>query len=489
MLGSIIRGVPDLFVLVIVFGITIFVHELGHFIAAIKCGMIVDVFSIGFGPALWQRRYKGVLYKIGWIPFGGYVALPQLDPGGMEKIQGGHAEPGPDGKPARIIPEVSPWKKMIVAVSGVTGNIILAILLAWGIYFSPHTVNGNAGGDTVIGFVSEQSPAYEAGLRAGDKVLAVNDQPVASWHDFAVECALGADRTNGLALHILSDGVEREIDVKTGANVMGVQVLEGVERQLLCVIIDVMEGGPAAAAGFEPGDRVISVDSVPITGVQHFIDLVGESGGRSVTVDVERSGENISLTVTPRYDENSDRALIEVHVGSAEEGVMPWMVHKNPWAQIRADAAGIFRILRALVTPRESRQAAQGLGGPIMIFATLWVSIRSSLLSAIGFLRFLNVNLAILNLLPIPVLDGGHLLFALWEGITRRPVNPKVSSALVNFFAALLIGVLLLLTYRDISRISKFIPLLRESDKELVEQVEPSEPSARTEEQRGINQE
>lgn len=469
MLGTVIRGIPDVLVLIVVFSITVFVHELGHFIAAIKCGMIVDVFSIGFGPAIWKRRYKGVVYKIGWIPFGGYVALPQLDPAGMDKVQGGHAEPGPDGETVRVIPDISPWKKVVVAVSGVAGNLVLAVILAWIIYWGPHPDDPDASGRPVVGFVSEDTPAHAAGLRAGDKVLAVNNKHVTSWHDFLIECALGADRGNRISLLVLSSGEERELVIETERNVMGVQVLEGVERELMTVIVGVLEGGAAHSAGFMPKDRVISVDDQSISSVQHFMDMINEAGGRRVTVDVERDGRRVSLEVEPQYNEEYGRAMIGVRVEPAEEGVMPWMVHKNPWAQVRGDAAGIFRILRALVTPRESKHAAQGLGGPIMIFATLWISIRSSMLNAVGFLRFLNVNLAILNMLPIPVLDGGHLVFSLWEGITRRRVHPKLVNSLVNFFAVLLIGAMLILTYRDITRITRFFPMFRSAAEEPVE--------------------
>jgi regulator of sigma E protease len=174
---------------------------------------------------------------------------------------------------------------------------------------------------------------------------------------------------------------------------------------------------------------------------------------------VEREGARITATVQPQYNEEKKRVLIGVALGLIPS--LPWMQKQAPLDQILYDATGIFRILRALVTPREARQAAGALGGPVMIIMALWGSIKISYIYGLGFLRFLNVNLAILNLLPIPVLDGGHVLFSLWEGITRRRVHPRVVTVLINVFAVLLIGAMLLLTYRDIFRL---VPAFRKKD-------------------------
>src|SRR5210317_1991058 len=116
---SIIKSLGDVLVLIVLFGITIFVHELGHFWVALKCGLVVDTFSIGFGPAIWKKKVNGVVYKIGWIPFGGYVALPQLDPSGMSHIQDGEGE-----QETRELPPVAPWKRILVSVAGAGGNVI-----------------------------------------------------------------------------------------------------------------------------------------------------------------------------------------------------------------------------------------------------------------------------------------------------------------------------------------------------------------------------
>jgi regulator of sigma E protease len=205
----------------------------------------------------------------------------------------------------------------------------------------------------------------------------------------------------------------------------------------------------AEKAGFKDGDVVQTLDGERVLSTAHFSDLLRAHGDREATVVVQRGEQNVTLSVVPEYNPTEKRAMIGVRLVDVDD-VVAWMQYKNPWDQIRYDAIGIVRILQALGTPKEAKHAAEGLGGPLLIFLALWASIKISLLNGFGFIRFLNVNLAIVNLLPIPVLDGGHILFCLWEGITRRRVHPKVINTLTNIFLPLIIGAMLILTYRDI---------------------------------------
>jgi regulator of sigma E protease len=145
-----------------------------------------------------------------------------------------------------------------------------------------------------------------------------------------------------------------------------------------------------------------------------------------------------------------DRALIGVNLGGT--GAMPWSLSGSPIEQIKSDASSIFRLLKALTTKGEAKQAAGGLGGPVAIFTMIWFALKMGIINALGLIRFININLAVLNLLPLPVLDGGHICFALWEGITHRKVHPKLVAALVNAFAILLISAMLFLSWRDADR-------------------------------------
>lgn len=464
-MNLIISGFADILVLVALFGLAIFVHELGHFVAARLCGMVVEVFSIGFGPAIWSRKVNGIVYKISWVPIGGYVALPQLDPAGMSAIQGeeadgkkGDAKPVKAGEETVTYPPIALWKKIVVSVAGPLGNIILAVILAWFIYLVP-TDKEIEKGSTVVGYVATNSVAYEMGMRPGDTIAAVNGRPVSSWIEYLTECHLTAARTNGVTLTVVSpSGTTQTMAVATQkVKDSSLSLVPGVDRASLCVITAVLPGTPADRAGFKEKDIVTSCNSNQLASRDHFIALVATSANKEMLVSVDRQGKTIDLRVTPQFNEEHKRAVVGVEVAEAlKSRGAQWMEHKNPWDQLKGDAKAISRILKALTSRAEAGQAAGALGGPLMIAMTLWISIQTSLLNAFGFIRFLCVNLAILNLLPLPVLDGGHVVFALWEIVTRRKPHPKVVNFLVYCFACLLLTAVVLLTFRDFRLVHRF---------------------------------
>jgi regulator of sigma E protease len=203
------------------------------------------------------------------------------------------------------------------------------------------------------------------------------------------------------------------------------------------------------------GDVIKSVDVKPFANRSQFSAAISGFRDKQVTVVVDRGGHPVEVKVTPQYKAEFDMVMVGVKGDDFERGVPMWMEHREPMAQIKADASSIGRILQALFRREEAKKAWNGLGGPIMIVATLWMAIQESWINAIAFLRFLNVNLAILNLLPIPVLDGGHVVFFLWEAVTRRRVHPKVVHYLTNAMAALLIGVFIMICSRDVVRMNK----------------------------------
>lgn len=463
-LGAILAGVG----VALLFSLAVFIHELGHFLAARWMGMTIDVFSVGFGPAIWKRKIGETEYRISWIPLGGYVALPQLDPSGMDLIQGsregGEAEdegsviPADAGTaaadaapPARRLADIAPWRRMIVAAAGPTGNLVLAVFLAWVVYLAPDSGAGGAG--TTVGFVGEESAAYASGLRAGDLFISVNQNRVNNWNEFLVECHLGGDVSNGLAAVVRRDGKVLDLHIPVKREPEGGLVrIDGIGPLIPCVVGALTTNSPAEKAGLLPGDVVLRLDGWLLASYKDMMERVNEAGERPVILTIVRKGREIEVAMTPRFDAESGRHLVGIAFDGRAGYAPQWMQYRNPWMQLKNDASGVIRILRALFAPRvkgEAGRAASGLSGPLVIFVLLWYQVRQGLIVSLAFLRFLCVNLALLNLLPLPVLDGGHIVFALYESVTRRKPNASFVNALSNVFAVLLLGLMALLLFRD----------------------------------------
>ena len=215
---------------------------------------------------------------------------------------------------------------------------------------------------------------------------------------------------------------------------------------------DVPKEGPAFEAGLKAGDKVKAVNGHAISTWSQMQTEVQLSGGKATSFVLDRAGEEMELSITPKRDEASGAYYILAFSTTNNVKASAWMPSRNPLDQIAWDAGQIFRVLKALVTPKESKAAASALGGPVMIAEGLYNQVRRNGWDALGVLRFLCINLAILNLLPIPVLDGGLILFALFELVTKRKVPRKLVNGLSQVFMYLFLGLMLLLVYRDIAR-------------------------------------
>lgn len=443
---------------IFLFGITIFAHELGHFLVARWFGMVVDVFSIGFGPAIWKKKIKGVLYKICVIPIGGYVALPQMDPNGAgsESQTSSHSKDiQSSGSPRKYLQPVAPWKKIIVAVAGALGNIALAMLIAWVVFLvgKPSTPAERC---SVIGFVETNSIAYQKGIRTGDEIIAVNAHDVNSWNEMLQECA----RFREVYFTLKTPEGLRSVCVPTEKSILEFRMVRGLRAVTICRVIAVELDSSAARAGIRYGDVIKTFNNIKVLSIEHLITLVSSQSNRQVDIGVVRNDELLKLQVTPRLDPALGRARIGIRFDPMAVDY-DQVVHIRPGVQLRNHATMIFRVVRSLVTPKEARATAQGLGGPIMIVYMLLDVVSRGVIIALSFTCFLNVNLAILNLLPIPVLDGGHIMFSLWELITRKPLHQSVVVWLSHICAGLLICAILLLSGRDVKRLLKLRRLMK----------------------------
>lgn len=433
----------------IFFGASIFLHEFGHFWMARKLGMKVDAFAIGFGPKIFGWTRDGIEYSLRWIPAGGFVKLPQMIT--SEALEG-HKTPE-DLK----VPPAPPLHKILVAVAGPFMNVVFAFCIGTFIYFVglPILVN-----PSIIGYIEPGSEEANLGIKEGDKIVEVNNQPVNSWQDVNLATILA--KTNQIPVVIERNGVRSTYQLPAKIN-------EAVHLKILNLnpkdhpeIQDVKADGAAAEAGLKVKDVVISFAGVPIASRDQLIDLIHKRAGQPSEIVVERGKEKVTLSVTPRAEPGTSSGRIGVALGN--NSVTVYIVRKPgplPWDQIYEVWDKTVKTLDALFHSKQTGVGLSDLSGPPGIFAMLAVQLNTDYRLALSFLVLLNVNLAILNMLPIPVLDGGHIMMSVVEKIRRRPLSARFVEYTTTAFAVLLISLMLFVSVNDFKRFSLFKAMFR----------------------------
>ena len=425
----------------VLFGAAIFIHEFGHFWVARRLGMKVDEFAVGFGPKIHSWKRDGIEYSLRWIPAGGFVKLPQMIT--SEALE---------GKSAEKIPPASPWRKIPVAFAGPFMNVVFAFVIATVIYFVGLPVPVNP---SIIGYVEPNSAEAKLGIKESDRIVAVDGQTVKSWQDVVMNTIVA--RTNVFPVVIEQDGREKTYQLHaTADNALGLKLLN-LDPRDHPEVMEVMSGSAAEKAGLAHGDHIISFAGVPVASREQLIDLIRKRGGQSTEIRVERDVKKITLNITPTSNPKTKLGQIGVMLGT--DSTQVYVVQKpgpTPWENINDQLAKTFVVINALVHTRETGVGAKDLSGPVGIFALLATEVKTDYRLALNFLVFLNINLAILNLLPIPVLDGGHILMAVIEKIRRRPLSIEFVEYTTTGFAVLLISFMLYVTFFDIKRIPLF---------------------------------
>jgi len=430
----------------LIFNLLIVVHELGHFLAARWRGLVVEKFAIWFGKPIWSKTINGVEYRLGSIPAGGFVAIPQLAP--MEAVE------GESQTPREELPPVKPLDKIIVAAAGPLFSFGLAFAMALIVWFvgKPQSEIDS----TTIGFVKEGGPAYQAGLRPGDQILTVDGKPVKHFLSGTDSVKWRIVRSEGktIPMTVLREGQEVSIDcgwTKPETSSWRRPALREIQigPRIVPGVGFVVRGSLADKAGFRAGDLVTDLNGEPIFNLSDMGPIIDANRGKEVVFTVERGGESLQLPMA-LPPPSADGMPVDFGI----EWGRTTLAYPNPFHQVKDAATSIFRMVGALLSPASDVKAAH-FSGPVGIMRLYYQIFESpdGWRIALAFSVLINVNLALLNLLPFPVLDGGHITLAIIEAIRRKPISVRVLEVVQTACALLLIGFMLYLTFYDVGDI------------------------------------
>ena len=447
MLFRIFNFIFVLLEVLLLFNVIIIVHEVGHFLAARWRGLYIEGFGVWFGKPIWQKKINGVQYSLGSIPAGGFVKLPQLAP--MDVIE------GEADVPREQLPPISALDKTIVAFAGPLFSFGLAILLACLVYVVGKPTS-ELERTTTIGFVEPGSPAERAGLLPGDKILEVDGHAVKRFSGMINSVSWFVVRSEGdhIAFKIERDGKVTTIESgwmkepRKGWGRAGLRQVQ-IGPAMTSKVEKVETNTPAAEAGLKPGDVITHVNGQRIFSPATLSEEIEQHPDRAVALTVQRGDQWLNFSIQPKplpSEEGKSRARIGI---AWDPGVT--IIHPGPVQQIVDSVTTIGNMIGALASPK-SDVKAQHFSGPVGIMRLYYTMFESEQgwRMALWFSVFFNVNLAILNLIPLPVLDGGHIVLAFIEAIRRKPVNVKVLEVIQSACALLLISYMLYVTFFDV---------------------------------------
>jgi regulator of sigma E protease len=426
----------------------IVVHELGHFLAARWRGLFIEGFGVWFGKPIWKKTINGVQYSLGSLPFGGFVKLPQLAP--MDIIE------GKADMERAALPKISALDKIIVAVAGPLFSLLLALFFACVVWAVGHPVS-ESDQTTVVGYVEKDSPAAKAGLQAGDKILEVDGRRVSRFFGMNDSVVWNVVRSEG---PVIPFKVERDGKIVTMDVVPLIAETSGWRRKstrqvmihpaVTPLVEDVEKDSPAAKAGLKGGDVITAVNGIRIFNTLTLVDEIEKHPTDELTLDVRRGAEQFQARVrpVPIESEGTTKPRIGIHW---DGGGRMSLSHPDPVEQVYHSITSTLQTIGAVASP-SSDVKLQHMSGPIMIVRIYYLLFESDngWKLALWFSVILNVNLAILNMLPIPVLDGGHIVLAVIEGVRRKPVNMKILEWVQTACATLIIGYMLYISFFDI---------------------------------------
>ncbi len=418
---------------VIVFGILVFVHEFGHFFTAKLCGVRVEVFSFGYGKRLFGFKKGNTDYRISLIPMGGYVKL--LGEGMFDKTK----ELAPDDMMAQ-----PRWKRFLIMVMGSLMNILLAVFLVSILNLAGVQSPDYLDHQPVVGWIDQGSPAEKAGVQIGDEILKINGRAVKNWSD--VEIAIGSKPDKTLKIDLKRAGAESAVELKTETVTKYQMGYAGLRAMILTQIQMVVSGSPAEKAGLKPGDVIMAIDGRPVYFYQ-FIGEIEKNAGKNILLAVDRKGEMLELPVTPRFEGKVGKIGI---TQTPKSVLKKYSLFPAIGASISENVKNTTLVLRFLKELFTGQASTKQLGGPLDIANFSYAAMRLGWLAMISWIAVISLQLGIMNLFPIPVLDGGQIFILAIESITRRDISLKAREIWTQIGFAMFVVLIVFVILNDI---------------------------------------
>lgn len=437
--------------LAIVLGIMVLVHEFGHFAVAKLCGIRVETFSIGFGKRLIGFRRGDTDYRLSLLPLGGYVKMSGDNPGEAP------TDPGDFNAHPR-------WQRMLVALAGPFANFILAIGLMTGVSMLHNEVQEYLTGPALADYVPANTPASRVGIQSGDLVVHYDNVENPTWDQVAIRSLLNLNQT--IPFSYIHDGqrvnTKLFVEAKDGADNFALDRLGLIPKmQNTPVEVDSLEPNmPALRAGLKPGDRITSIDGLQLHSVPALLSYLQDQAGKPSSLVVLRSGQSLPIQITPQ--------LAEVGDGSKDYRLgfrpvqPPVKVERLPftkavvasWEYNKKGSMLIVEVLKRMFTRQVS---VRSLSGPIGIGQQIHqAASMPGWMPLIGLMAYISLNLGIFNLLPIPILDGGMILFLIVESILRRDLNQQLKERVYQVAFVCILVFAAMVIFNDISKLNLF---------------------------------
>ncbi len=433
-------GLENFAWLLVLIGVMILVHEAGHFWAARLFNVRIEVFSFGFGPRLFGYKRGDTDYRFSAILFGGYVKMAGEQPSDE------HVDD------PRAFLSKPRWQRLIIAFAGPAMNMVLAVALVTGMYMVRYPKAPPSASEGFVGYVVPDTPAAKAGIREGDRIVAIDEQQRPSWEDITIKEISNANHP--FAVRIERGGREfwttviPKLDERSGLGAVGWQAQGEIE------IADLSPGMPAQAAGLHRGDILLRANGQPLRSPAGLRRIVESADGKPVTIDYTRGGHGSTVTIQPIYDKTGGASRWLIGVFPDFRVVMTKLALPEAFTeslrQNVKNATLIFQFLKGIV---ERRMSPKSLSGPIGIAQLSGEAAREGVLPFLSLMAMVSLNLAVFNLLPIPILDGGVILMLLIEMTMRRDLSLRVKETVFKLGFVFLMAIMAFVIYNDISKI------------------------------------